>query len=226
MTRSKASEVHCLPDFNKADELIVSHNKLGLQDTQVSQGMLLSRPMGSTGLRFQSQTKPKEWHMLPDGTYATTARQPQAEQQHCNFSTHQPGTAWITTLLWYTEIKSICLQSCTHHFFSQDILLLVYHSINLSLKASFMTFTKRPQHPWLQLYFTCSATTTLPPTLQTKLAILPFTWWRWTTRNHSLFTFTISDGFYRLLLYFTLAILFHSLRNLVSLKIPGRKTTQ
>lgn len=88
--KSTASQPHSEQIPTRLMELINSHNKLGLQDTQVSQGMLLPRPTCSTGLNFQSQTKPKEWHMLPNGTYATAAKQPWAEQQHCNVSTHQP----------------------------------------------------------------------------------------------------------------------------------------
>lgn len=94
VTRSKASEVHCFPaplwaHSNKADGANYLHNELGLQDTQVSQGMLLPRPTCSLGLKFQTQTKPQECHMLPNGTYAMTARQPRAEQQHCNFRTRE-----------------------------------------------------------------------------------------------------------------------------------------
>lgn len=91
--KSTASQPHSEHIPTRLMKAIISHKKLGLQDIQVSQGMLLPRPTCSIGLKFQTQTKPQECHMMPNGTYASTARQPRAEQQHCNFRTHQPGNS-------------------------------------------------------------------------------------------------------------------------------------
>lgn len=89
-------------------------------------------------LGWSSRLKPSHRNV----THCQMAPMPwQPDSQGLNSSTAisghtSQGTEWINTLLWYTEIKSICLQSCTHPFLSQDTFLPIQHSINLSLKAS------------------------------------------------------------------------------------------
>lgn len=223
----KPVKPHCLPaplwaDFNKADGAkyhpqqagSTRHSRLpGNASPKIYMLYWAEVPISNQAKGMAHVAK---WHLCHNSRTAmgwTAALQfqytPAREQQEL-------------PLYWATQKSSQFVFSHALTIFSPRISFC--WSTTQSFIKGFLDIYKKATEPMigLELYFTCSATTTLPSS-QTKLAILLFTWWRWTTRNHSLLTFTISDGFYRLLLYFTLAILFQSLRNAGFLENSSQK---
>lgn len=119
--RGKSSGVYCFPALLWRVSTRLMGTELSITCDPIAR-QVCETPRCSIGLKsHQPWTNPKEWHMLPKDQFAPI---PQRQDRHklnrgtvlsANIS---KGTAWITILPWYTEIKSICLRLCTRPFLS------------------------------------------------------------------------------------------------------------